>query len=215
MFCLLIGLYWLPIAAQAIELPKRQQVLEQARGLLDRWSISYVMGGHKIGDVAACQACNLCLGSQRPSASERLQVCSSCDRCSLDCSHFTYEVFKLAGLSANYLTTSLMNNLDSDSLMRNYQLVDVGSSSRRALPGDLLVFAGHVVLLEKKHDSNLDNILHVTSGRDLRGPGLGIQRERQVVLDSFRGKLLRVLRHNDLVRELRDLSLTRTQPAAN
>lgn len=192
-------------------LPKRHEVLGQARHLLDNWSISYVMGGNKLGDVKDCEACNQCLGLKKPDKDSRLRACPTCASCSLDCSHFTYEVFKLAGLRATYLTTALMNTLGADALLKNYALVDVGSRSQRALPGDLLVYDGHVVMLEKKHASGLGDIIHVTSGRDLRGPGLGIQRERHVAIDHYRGPLLRVLRHVDLVRELRDFTLSRSR----
>lgn len=197
--------------AEGAPLPKRHEVLGQARHLLDNWSISYVMGGNKLGDVRDCEACNQCLGLKKPDKDSRLRACPTCASCSLDCSHFTYEVFKLAGLRATYLTTSLMNSLGPDSLLKNYSLVDVGSRSQRALPGDLLVYDGHVVMLEKKHPSGLGDIIHVTSGRDLRGPGLGIQRERHVAIDQYRGPLLRVLRHADLVRELRDFTLSRSR----
>jgi hypothetical protein len=192
-------------------LPKRQEVLSQARHLLENWSISYVMGGNKLGDVRECEACNQCLGAKKPDKDSRLRACPTCASCSLDCSHFTYEVFKLAGLPAFYLTTSLMNSLGKDSLLKNYSLVDIGSRIQRALPGDLLVYDGHVVMLEKKHVSGLGDIIHVTSGRDLRGPGLGIQRERHVAIEHYRGSLLRVLRHVDLMRELRDFSLSRSR----
>ncbi|MCX6130452.1 MAG: hypothetical protein NTX25_15495 [Proteobacteria bacterium] len=208
-FCFMIGFWGLPQSADAISLPVRQQVLAQARALLDNWSISYVLGGNRLGDLAACESCNQCLGRKHPEASQRLKLCPNCGSCSLDCSHFTYEVFKLAGMPSSYLTTSLMKDLDADRLMRSYHLIDVGQTSRRALPGDLLVFDGHVVMLEKKHADGTGDLIHVTSGRDLRGPGLGIQRERHVVMDSFRGPLLRVLRHVDLVRELRDFSMER------
>src|SRR4051812_3223569 len=92
-------------------LPKRQEVLTQARGILENWSISYVMGGNKLGDVKNCEACNQCLAVKKPSKDFRLSACPTCSSCSLDCSHFTYEVFKLAGLKATYLTTSTMNDL--------------------------------------------------------------------------------------------------------
>jgi hypothetical protein len=197
--------------ADGAPLPKRQEVLGQAQHMLENWSISYVMGGNKLGDVRECEACNQCLGAKKPDKDSRLRACPTCASCSLDCSHFIYEVFKLAGLPATYLTTALMNNLGADALLKKYSLVDVGNRSQRALPGDLLVYDGHVVMLEKKHPKGLGDIIHVTSGRDLRGPGLGIQRERLVAIDHYRGPLLRVLRHVDLVRELRDFTLSRSR----
>ena len=195
----------------ASPLPKRQRVLSEARAMLDNWSISYVMGGHKVSGVQACEACNTCLALKQPKPDDRLRLCPQCTSCSLDCSHFVYEVFKAAGLPSSYLPTALMNELAPDSLQRKYYLTDVGSRSQRALPGDLLVFDGHVVMLERKGSDGLGDVIHVTSGRDLRGPGLAIQRERQVPLDAFRGPLLRILRHSDLMRELRDFTSLRTK----
>jgi hypothetical protein len=210
-FFLLLSAHLLSGEGHATPLPKRQEVLKQARSLLDNWSISYVMGGNKLGDVEDCEACNRCLGAKHPTADNRLSACPTCASCSLDCSHFVHEVFKLSGLPSNYLTTHLMNNLGQDSLLKSYQLIDIGNRSQRALPADLLVYNGHVVMLEKKHPNGRGDVIHVTSGKDLRGPGLGIQRERHIVIDSFRGPLLRVLRHVDLVRELRDFTLGRSR----
>src|SRR6478735_1467882 len=119
----------------ATPLPKRHEVLNQARGILENWSISYVMGGNKLGDIKNCEACNQCLAVKKPSKDFRLSACPTCGSCSLDCSHFVYEVFKLSGLKATYLTTSIMNDLGADALLKNYALVDVGNRSQRALPG--------------------------------------------------------------------------------
>lgn len=203
-------------SASALDLPRQKQVLDRARDLLENWSISYVYGGNRLGEVEKCQACNQCLGKHNPSPKERLRLCPVCSHCSLDCSHYIYEVFKQAGLSAVYLTTATMNDLDGENLIKSYHLMDIGTRIERSIPGDLLVYNGHVVMLEKKYKDGRGDIIHVTSGRDLRGPGLGIQRERRAELQGFRGPLLRILRHLDLAKELRDSYLSRrnTSPAS-
>ncbi|RZA22485.1 MAG: hypothetical protein EOP10_15340 [Proteobacteria bacterium] len=204
-FFLLI-LFGLSFGSQAfaVVLPKRDQVLKKAQHLLDTWTISYVYGGNKLSDPKTCQACNACLDLHKSDPKERLSDCPVCNDCSLDCSHYTFEVFKQAGLHATYLTTALMNDLPPDELAKKYNLLDIGRRIDRAMPGDLLVYNGHVVLLEKKGKDGRGDVIHVTSGRDLRGPGHGIQRERQAMLASFRGPVLRILRHLDLAREMRD-----------
>jgi hypothetical protein len=102
----------------------------------------------------------------------------------------------------------MMRELGQDGLER-YHLRDIGARVQRALPGDLLVYEGHVVLLERRLPQGRGDIIHVTSGRDLKGPGLGLQRERNVPLSGFRGPLQRILRHKDLVEELQALSTQR------
>ena len=212
-----LGKYFLVIlilvssqTALAVVLPKRDQVVKKAGDLLDTWSVSYVYGGSKLGDPEHCDACNTCLDRMKSGPKERLTDCPVCNNCSLDCSHYTYEVFKQAGLSATYLTTSLMNNLSPQELAGRYNLLDIGNTISRAMPGDLLVYNGHVVLLEKKYPDGLHgDVIHSTSGRELRGPGNGIQRERRASLQNFRGPVLRVLRHLDLAKEMRDYYLER------
>ena len=201
--------------ASAIVLPKRDQVVKKAGDLLDNWSISYVYGGSKLGDPEHCNACNTCLDLKKSTPKSRLIDCPICTKCSLDCSHYTYEVFKQAGLPSTYLTTSLMNSLSPRQLAERYNLIDIGASLNRAMPGDLLVYDGHVVFLEKKLEQGRGDVIHSTSGRELRGPGNGIQRERRADLAYFRGPILRILRHLDLAKEMRDLYLQRRTGSAN
>lgn len=195
------------VFGSGLKLPKRDQVLSVARHMLENWSISYVLGGHRIGDEVECDQCNRCLDLKKPDKSQRLQLCPTCTLCSLDCSHFTFHVFKEAGLGARYITTAMMNRMEGPALAKEFQLVDIGRRLERAMPGDLLVYEGHVVMLESKFRDQTGDIIHVTSGRDLRGPGLGIQRERRAQLAHYRGPLLRILRHLDLVHELRQVYL--------
>ncbi len=200
-------------SSAAISLPKRQEVLQQAQYFLENWNLSYVYGGGKLGDPSQCERCNACLQEKQPDKSERLSQCPSCRECSLDCSHFTFEVFRKAGFPSRYLTTANMRELSRSDLQRNH-FTDVGDRVQRALPGDLLVYPTHVVLLERRLPQGRGDVIHVTSGKDLKGPGLGLQRERHVPLASFRGPLQRILRHNELVAELQTLFIERGPQSA-
>jgi hypothetical protein len=216
-----VGKYFLAIAillfssmSYGVILPKRDQVVKKAADLLDNWSVSYVYGGSKLGDPEHCEACNKCLDLKKSGPKERFSDCPVCTKCSLDCSHYTFEVFKQAGLSSTYLTTALMNNLSPQELASRYQLLDIGTAMGRAMPGDLLVYDGHVVLLERKYPDGRGDVIHSTSGKELRGPGNGIQRERRAQLENFRGPVLRILRHLDLAKEMRDFYLQRRSGSA-
>ena len=183
---------------------RRAAVVAQAAKLLDEAQVSYVYGGHQLGDSLACNHCNTCLESKAPAPAQRLQQCPDCNSCSLDCSHFTALVFAQAALPYPYLDTSLMLQLPAKALRRRYQLLDLGTELSRAAPGDLLVYAGHVVLLERVEGVSpgqgdwRGDVVHATGGREIKGPGQGIQRARFADLANFRGPLLRILRHADL-----------------
>lgn len=93
-----------------------------------------------------------------------------------------------------------MIRLSEKKLVKLYDLRDIGSDVKRALPGDLLVYHGHVVILERSYsfEGKRGDIIHATSGREIRGPAMGIQRARNVDLANFKGRLQRVLRHRDI-----------------
>jgi hypothetical protein len=59
----------------------------------------------------------------------------------------------------------------------------------------MLVYRGHVVIVEAVHDRDSADIIHATGGKDIKEPGQGIQRERFVRMSSFRGELQKVIRH--------------------
>ncbi len=183
----------------------KEALIEVAGDLLDEGAVSYVFGGSEKGDPQTCRDCNDCLGEKKPSPKERLVKCPVCQKCSLDCSHFTALVFRLAGLPYPYLDTKLMLDLSASALLKRYHLVDLGDNPSRAEAGDLLVYDGHVVMLERRHrDLGLTgccqgDIVHATGGKDLKGPGAGIQRERFINISNFRGMLRRILRHQAFV----------------
>lgn len=179
-----------------------QSTLVQAGDeMLENLEVSYVYGGAKVGSLQQCDACNQCLESKRPSPRERFVKCPACNGCSLDCSHFTQLVYARAGLDYPYLTTSQMSDLSPQTLERKYNMLVVGTDIRRAEPGDLLVYPGHVVMLESASTKGFGDVIHATGGKDIKEPGQGIQRERQAQLGQFRGPLKRILRHRNLESE--------------
>lgn len=176
--------------------PQQSRVLEAANALLASAEVSYVYGGGKLGNANACAECNRCLKEKAPVPTQRLIQCPACDGCSLDCSHFVELVYDLAGLKTEYLTTKDMQDLSSVQLLKRARLVPVEVGIKGAEPGDLLVYSSHVVILEALRERGRGDVIHVTSGKDLKGPGQGIQRERMVELGHFRGPIRRVLRHS-------------------
>jgi hypothetical protein len=184
--------------------PLAKEVSRVAGRVLDEALVSYVYGGYQVGDGEACKACNDCLAEKTPKPKDRLKLCGVCNACSLDCSHFANLVFKEAGAPYPYLDTKTMLALSAADLKKRYGLIDVGSDPARAAPGDFLVYEGHMVILEKRHKPLPENprprgdVIHATGGKDVKGPGEGIQRERFIDLGAFRGPLLRILRHQRL-----------------
>lgn len=182
-------------AAPQTRAAQQSRILEAAAALLDNAEVSYVYGGGTLGNTQACDQCNACLREKSPAPQRRQAECPVCDSCSLDCSHFVELVYDLAGLKTVYLTTKDMRELTSEQLLKRAKLVPVPRGIVDAEPGDLLVYPTHVVILEALRGKGRGDVIHVTSGLDIKGPGQGIQRERMVELTHFRGPLRRVLRH--------------------
>jgi hypothetical protein len=195
---ILVFLYASGALAEALE-RLQDRVRSAGDDMLENLEVSYVYGGNKVGDVKTCEQCNQCLEAKQPAPKERFKICAVCGGCSLDCSHFVQLVFARAGLSFPYLTSTQMLDLNAETLERRYQLRPVNTAASRSdadvMPGDLLVYRGHVVIVEAFHGNGQADIIHATGGRDIREPGQGIQRERFVTIEHFRGPLLRVLRH--------------------
>lgn len=186
-------------AAKTTPVNKRQSVLNAARHILDNYDVSYVYGGNSLGSLAECQLCKSCLDSKKPPKNQWFDQCPACQNCSLDCSHFTNQVFQNAGLKATYLPTQQMLELSAADLRAKYHFIDMGHELANAQAGDLLVYTGHVVLLERNLGQGFGDIIHATSGRDLRGAGQGVQRLRRASLNTLRGPVMRILRHISLV----------------
>jgi hypothetical protein len=200
------GLFWLILGmlpAGAGYGKTAEKLLATAAELLELAQISYVYGGSSMGDGDTCNQCNACLEAEKPAAKKRLVACPVCSGCSLDCSHFTELVYRLSGVPYPYLDTKLMIGLSAERLRKNYSLIDLGDRPEFARPGDLLVYDGHVVMLEKLAGTSKNivrgDIVHATGGRDIKLPGQGIQRERFVEIGHYRGMLRRILRHAALL----------------
>ncbi|MGE0172318.1 MAG: hypothetical protein AB7T49_06020 [Oligoflexales bacterium] len=194
-----LGVIFPPGASFADDL--RQKLLANAATMLDQYQVSYVYGGAGVPDEASCHSCFSCLKEKSPSKETLLTACSDCNKCGLDCSHFVHLVFHNSGVDYPYLPTATMIDSDPKHLQKNYNFIDLGRNLDRALPGDLLVYQGHVVFLEKierERDQYWGDIIHVTSGREVKGPGMALQRKRYADLANFKGALQRILRHKDL-----------------
>ena len=202
-FVFSLSLLWCFDAFGGRSLPLRQKVLDEADRILNLANVSYVYGGRKLGAAAACDQCTSCLGEKKPSKENRLLSCPVCRECSLDCSNFVRLVFNRAGMKTPYLTTLQMREIGRKRLLKQYGWVDLGSKASRALPGDLLVYPGHVVIVERLLKPGVGDVVHATSGSEVRGPGHGIQRQTLIHFDRYKGPLQKVLRHKDLLSELR------------
>jgi hypothetical protein len=182
--------------------------------MLENLEVSYVYGGSKVGDAGTCDDCNSCLEKKRPSPKLRFKECPSCHHCSLDCSHFVQLVFERAGLGFPYLTSLQMLELSSESLSKKYNLRAVEFLPDGLVVGDLLIYRGHVVIVERLHEAGVADIIHATGGKDIKEPGQGIQRERFIRVANFRGPLLRVLRHDKLTHGSTNASRSSAAPTS-
>ncbi|MEZ4743508.1 MAG: hypothetical protein R3B45_13870 [Bdellovibrionota bacterium] len=178
---------------------KQQRIIKSAIDIMESQEISYVYGGYQLGSDRECESCNVCLEKKQPKAKERLSDCPQCQKCSIDCSHFVQLAYLRAGFKMPYLDTDTMLKSSKKRLLHSYNLIEIGNNPANALPGDLLVYRGHVVMLESLYDNLRADILHATGGREIRLPGQGIQRKRQALIHSFHGPLVKILRHKDLM----------------
>lgn len=174
-----------------------QRVVATVAQMMRTYAITYVYGGKQVHSATACTACVRCLAGDMEKS--KIARCATCAECSLDCSHFIHQVFNHAGLTMPYLTTKQMLQLSPPSLQKTWHLVTMPQQERLIRPLDLLVYQGHVVMVEAVTSKGRGTVVHVTAGRELRGPGVALQRERQVEFAHFRGPLRRVLRHRLLI----------------
>jgi len=200
------------LTSHALAVTTPESVLRVADQLLELGAVSYVYGGNRIGDIKDCEACSQCLDSKKVPPSARFRSCPTCKACSLDCSHFIQLVYHVAGIKTPYLTTAEMENWSGFDLKRKAGLDVVDWSADSLQAGDLLVYRGHVVLVEKVHPTGRIDLVHATGGRDVKGGGQGIQRERWVDAASFRGPLQRVLRHEKIQSNQIDRQYSPTPP---
>ncbi len=187
----------MPVAAS--DLSNYQDKLRAAgANMLENLEVSYVYGGAKLGDEKTCDLCNECLDTKKPSPKLRFKNCPVCSQCSIDCSHFAQIVFARAGLDFPYITTTQILELAPEVLEKKYKLRLLGTNVQQIIPGDMLIYRGHVTIVESVLASDSGDIIHATGGKDIRLPGQGIQRERFVRFSTFRGDLLNIVRHSKL-----------------
>lgn len=184
----LLPIWMLLLAARS---DYQQRIAAVVSKFMQNYEITYVYGGSAVSDSTTCTACVRCLAEKKS--------CPVCRDCSLDCSHFISHVFNQAAMPLPYLTTKQMLQFSPLKLKKSYNLLIILNKLKFIRPFDLLVYKGHVVMVEAITAAGRGTVIHVTAGRDLRGAGAGLQRERQVELANFRGPLLRVLRHELLV----------------
>lgn len=175
----------------------REKVLNEADKLLNTVNISYAWGGHSI-NPKLCAECSACLNKAGTAPKKQLEICPVCNQCSLDCSHFIETAFDRAGLATPYLTTRQMNRLEAKTLRKSYGWIDLGRKVNRILPADILVYDGHVVLVEKVSSPGVGQVIHSTSGDVIKRAGEGIQRQTLVPFANFKGPLLKILRHRKI-----------------
>ena len=195
----LLGILSIPEGILYSEALLVEKVIAASNLLLNRGDISYAWGGSQVLDGTgdgACHLCQKCLSSKAPKPKKQLKTCPECQGCSLDCSHFIQKVFKEAGIDVPYLTTRDMVGMSNSQLGRAGYLRLRSDSEIK--PGDIVVYKGHVVLVEKTYGNGRGDVVHATSGKELRGPGQGIQRARFAPFSGFRGPVLSILRHKRL-----------------
>ncbi len=204
LFMLACGLLSGQLDLHGADFPVRQKVINKAVELLREMPVSYAFGGRQIGSAIECEQCNRCLASAQPDPKQRFAECPICKRCSLDCSHFIHWVFNQSGIKTPYLTTTMMRELAPDVIAKRFQWRSLGRQASRILPGDIVVFAGHVVLVTavSANRTGYGDLIHATSGREVKGAGHGIQLQTNVRFEGFRGTIQRIFRHQTLDAEL-------------
>jgi hypothetical protein len=170
------------------------RLLTLARSYAQQEDVPYVWGGGKVGDPESCRACRACLlkKKRRAKLETRHRSCAACQQCGVDCSHFVNKVFREAGLDYRYASTS--------EFMRRgrSEFVEVGRDAASARAGDLLFYSRHVVMLVAKREGQRGDFVHVSrSARNDRLGGIELVEDHD--LSSFRGRLLKILRHEALL----------------
>jgi hypothetical protein len=161
--------------------------------------VPYVYGGGNISDLPTCQACQACVAVNKigPEGRARFRKCEACRSCGIDCSHLMHLIFTEAGLPFPYRNTVLLHSrLDSRRFTPDVPFINLGRRLSDALPGDLLLYPNHIVMLTAHTRGGRGDIVHATR-LETRALG-GILQERDVNLLRMRGPLLKILRHRSL-----------------
>lgn len=179
-----------------VYLELERQILIEAETLLKDSPTPYKKGGKTL-KAKKCEDCSECLLQKKPSKAK--QLCGKiCQSCGVDCSNFTKFVYNQVGLDYPYLSSAEMIHISKRNLYIKYGLVDLGKNLDEARPGDLLVYKGHVAILERMLERKRGDIIHAASTRTYRKTGNGIHRRKNANLANLRGPLVKILRHYKL-----------------
>ncbi len=184
-----------------MHLPLRDQLMELASRFGERTDVPYVWGGDAIGDPDTCQACRACVETKKKTGIKgRLKACAPCRQCGIDCSHFASRFFREAGLELPFASTATLRKMSRAELRDKMGLIDVGRSLADARPGDLLLHNRHVTILLKLNSPTHGDVLH-SSRSNKKGKMGGIEIARDKNLLRFRGRLIKILRREELMQE--------------
>ncbi len=184
-----------------MRLPLRDRILDLASYYGERTDVPYVWGGDAIGDPETCEACRTCVeGKKRTGIKGRLKACPPCRKCGIDCSHFASHFFREAGLDLPFASTATLRRMSRAELSDRLGLIDVGRNLADARPGDLLLHNRHVTILLKLNSPTHGDILH-SSRSNKKGKMGGIEIARDKNLLRFRGRLIKILRREELMLE--------------
>lgn len=179
-----------------IETDLESQILQEADKILNFTPTPYAKGGKSL-ETGKCEQCSQCL-LEKKNTNNKLSCKKVCKSCGVDCSNFTRIVYNRAGLDYPYLSSSDMIHTSKRKLYLKFGLVDLGKRLDLARPGDILVYKGHVALLERIFPNNKGDIIHASNTRTFKRTGNGIHRRENVNLAKLRGPLIKILRHYKL-----------------
>jgi len=183
-----------PRAAQTMYFQDR--LLTLADYYMNMTYVPYIWGGGSIGDKDVCLACRSCVLQNKVPLQRRLQSCSACRRCGMDCSHFVYRLYQEAGLNYAYASSWELSRQNGKGLLKHYNLIDIGRDLALAQPGDLLIFRKHIMMLSGVISPSRGDFVHITRFRPGDASKLGGFRwDKDKDILNYRGKLVRILRH--------------------
>jgi len=192
----------------------RLGLLRAAERMGELTYVPYVWGGDTIGARQQCEQCRACREetSHLPSA-RSAAVCTACEQCGMDCSHFVHRIMNDAGLRYPYMATEKLRHMPRQAL-RALNLVDIGRDLHKALPGDLLLQHSHVVLLLARTGPARGDVIHVNRSFK-HGEVGGVEVLRDADLSRVSGKVVRILRHIALVPPPRPVVRPKANPAVS
>lgn len=179
--------------SQVMRLQEKLLFLAEYYGRMDY--VPYIWGGGNIGKKESCEACRKCVQQKGVGLKSRLTRCAPCQSCGIDCSHFVNTVYNQVGLEFPYASTAELRRLRPEDIVGHYNLLDMGKDLRVVQPGDLLVYRNHVIMAIALRGQGRGDFIHATRfDGGLKQIG-GIKLERDRLLSTYRGKLMRILRH--------------------